>query len=93
VSEIDLNELLKSKHLNLSIETPEEEDPDDAKFRRCKEMILFFVSLILLLGAFSFCAYILLSHRFSMDDEKWATAIASSIITGFLAYLTGRNIK
>ena len=93
MSEIDLNELLKSKHLNLSIETPAQEHPDDARFRRFKDTILFFVALILLLGAFGFCAYILLSHSFSADDEKWATAIASSIITGFLAYLTGRNIK
>ena len=56
-------------------------------------MILFSVTLVLVLGAFCFCAYILLSHHFSPDDEKWATAINSSIITGFLAYLTGRNIK
>ncbi|MBS0351871.1 MAG: hypothetical protein JSR33_11965 [Proteobacteria bacterium] len=79
--------------MNLSIETPAQENPDDARFRRCKDMILFFVGLVLLLGAFSFCAYVLLSHTFSADDEKWATAIASSIVTGFLAYITGKNVK
>lgn len=75
------------------IETFTQENPDDARFRRCKGMMLFCVSLILLLSAFGFCTYILLSHRFSADDKKWATAIGSSIITGFLAYLIGRNIK
>jgi hypothetical protein len=75
------------------IETFSQENSDDARFRRCKDIVLFCVSLVLLLSAFAFCAYILLSHRFSADDKKWATAIGSSIITGFLAYLIGKNIK
>jgi hypothetical protein len=81
--------VMKDKH----IETFTQENPDDVRFHRCKDITLFCVSLVLLLSAFGFCAYILLSHRFSADDKKWAMAIASSIIMGLLAYLTGKNIK
>lgn len=88
---IDINEIANNPKLSLSITSNQDEHPKDACIRRTKEIILFVVIIILIVCAFSFCGYVLLSNHFSSDDKKWAMAIASSIISAFLGYLTGKN--
>lgn len=92
-SSIDLNEVANHPKLSLSILSNQDEDPKDACIRRVKEMVLFFVAVILISSAFVFCAYIILGSVFSEDNKKWATVIAGSIISAFLGYLTGKNIR
>ncbi len=89
--QIDINELANNPKISLSITSVQDEEPQDAYIRRFKEVVLFSVVLILVLCAFLFCGYILLSDNFSGDDKKWATAIASSIISALLGYLTGKS--
>lgn len=93
MSQIDINELANNPKLSLSITSNQDENPADARIRRLKDIILFSVTILLSLCIFSFCGYVLISNHFSADDKKWATAIASSIISAFLGYLTGKNIS
>jgi hypothetical protein len=81
---IDINELIRKSRLNLSITSNQDEHPNDAYIRRFKDIILFSITIILILCAFLFCGYILLSQNFSFD-----TAIATSIISALLGYLLG----
>ena len=90
-STIDLEQIANNANLALSI-TSNAEDPKDACIRRTKDIALFSVAIIFVLCAFLFCGYVILSKNFSYDDKKWATTIASSIISAFLGYLTGRSI-
>lgn len=92
MSLINLDELINKSQLNFSL-TSENEHPKDADIRRIKDMSLFFVTVILVLSAFLFCGYILLNKDFSPDDKKWATAIASSIVSSLLGYRIGKNIS
>jgi len=93
MTEIDLNELANNDNLRLSITSVPEENPIDAKIRRIKDVVLFSITLILVLSAFAFCAFVLFDAQFSPDDKKWATAISSSIISAFIGYLTGRHLN
>ena len=93
MSKIDINELANNPKLSLSIVSTREEDPKDALIRRYKEIVLFSVALTLILCVFVFCGYILLSKSVSADDKKWATAIASGIISALLGYVTGKSIN
>jgi hypothetical protein len=91
MAQVDLNELANNPKLSLSILSNQDEHPQDAYIRRFKDIILFSTTIILLSCAFLFCGYILVSSNFSSDDKKWATVIASSIISALLGYLTGKS--
>jgi hypothetical protein len=90
-SQIDINDLISKSKLSLSITSNHDEHPKDASLRRYKDVALFSVTLILILCVFFFCGYVVLSKDCSIDDKKWATAIATSIISAFLGYLTGKG--
>lgn len=91
MSNIDLNELAKSHHLELTITASQEENPNDAQIRRFKEIALFLLSILLVICVFVFCVYILLSTHASAVDQKWATTLIGAVISGLLGYLTGRR--
>lgn len=92
MSQFDINEIANNPKLSLSITSAQDEDPTDAYIRRGKEVTLFLVAIILLICVFSFCGFVLFSHNFTPDDKKWCLAIASSIVSAFLGYLTGKKI-
>lgn len=89
----DINEIVNNPRLSLSITSSKDEHPKDACIRRSKDMALFSVVLVLVFLAFLFCGYLLLNHNSSIDDKKWATAVATSIISALLGYMTGKNIN
>ncbi len=91
MSNIDLNELAKSHHLELTLTASQEEDPGDARIRRFKEIALFLLSILLVVCVFLFCVYILFSTQASAVDQKWATTLIGAIISGLLGYLTGKR--
>lgn len=93
MSEINIVELASNPKINLSITANQEENPKDASIRRFKDIVLFSVAIILILAAFLFCSCVLVSNNFTSDDKKWAMAIGSSIISAFLGYITGKNIR
>lgn len=93
MSQIDLNEIANNSNLCISITSNLEENPKDACIRRAKDVISFLTAIILLLCMLAFCGYIILSKDSSLDDKKWATALASSIISAFLGYLFGKTIR
>lgn len=93
MSKIDINEIANNPKLSLSIISYQDEHPKDACMRRFKDILLFSLAAILTLCLFLFCGYIILSNNFSDDNKKWATAIAGSIISALLGYLTGKNTK
>lgn len=88
---IDINEVVRDHNYKVTITPPEH--PKDACIRQIKDVVLFFVALLLILGVCFFCIYVLVDHSFSIDDKKWATSILFSIVSAFLGYLTGKNIN
>ncbi len=91
-SQINLNDIANNQNLSLSITSNAEENPKDACIRRTKDVVLFSIAIVFVLSAFIFCGYVILSKNFSSNDKKWALTIASSIISAFLGFLTGKNI-
>ena len=92
-SQIDINEIAENPKISLSIISNKDEHPKDADLRRFKDIALFVIAAVLVLCIFSFCGFILINGQFSSDDKKWAMAIASSIVSAFLGYLTGKHTK
>lgn len=48
--------------------------------------------MVVLIGVslmFYFCIQILLNPQATTDDKKWATAIAASIVSGGVGFVTG----
>jgi len=88
----DMDALIESK-VDFSFNTKKEEHPKDAFVRRIREMTVFFISIFLIISAFIFCGYILLSHHYSPESERWAMTVGTSILTSFLSYLAGKNIN
>lgn len=91
-SQIDLNEVANNTNLRISITSPIEEHPADAKIRRIKDFILFIIALFFILCTFTFCGHVILDTTFGNDEKKWAMLIASGIISAFLGFLSGKKI-
>jgi hypothetical protein len=86
-------ENLKNNQNEKIIKTCNEEHQMDAKIRRIKDCLLFFIVLIMVLGVFYFCVLALFSVR-SLDYEKeWARIIITAIISALLGYLIGKSSK
>ncbi len=69
------------------------EHPIDARLRRIKDCILFFIVLVMTVGLFCFCVSIILDVRSLDDDKKWASIGVASIFSMLLGYLAGRSNK
>ena len=93
MAQFDIHELVRNPKLSVSIVSARNEDPKDASIRRFKDLMLFAMSNFLVLCVFTFCSYMLLNSNTRIDDKKWATAIASSIISALLGYLTGKHVE
>lgn len=91
-SKIDLNEVANNSNLSVSITSTQEENSQDACIRRVKDIILFSVALLFVITIFCFGAYFLVSSHSSQDDKKWGLAIASSVLSAFLGFLTGKKL-
>jgi hypothetical protein len=91
LSQIDLNEFANNARFRVSIVSNAEENMQGAQIRRFKDVVLFVTTILFLVAAFSFCGYLLIGRQFSIDDKKWAMTIATSIITGFVGYITGKK--
>ncbi|USQ13170.1 hypothetical protein J2N86_10785 [Legionella lytica] len=75
------------------IKTCNEEHPTDAKIRRIKDCLLFFIVLIMVLGVFYFCVLAIFNVR-SLDYEKeWARIIITAIISALLGFIIGKSSK
>ena len=99
---LNLNELVHSQTLNLSLTPPEDPAVRESRLRleeasaaheRHKELLLYIVTAVIVAAAFSLCAYVVLSRNFSGETDKWAAATLASIVTGLVGYVTGRASK
>jgi hypothetical protein len=81
--------------VSLSNENPQEreyrlqQDSYDSQHRRWRTTILFIVVLIAVSIVLYYCLQILTNPQASNDDKKWATAIAASIVSGGIGFITG----
>lgn len=92
--EIDLDALLKNPLIStsLSINSVKEENPNDAKVRRYKEIILFSLASVMVLSVFIICTGIVVNTDFESNANRWAMTIDSDIVSAFLALLVGRKL-
>lgn len=86
---LDLNALAQAGHYELSVKSPE--DPDDARHRRRKDLLLLSVALLGLCAIGFFCLWVLMSPTASTDDKKWAQSVLTAIVAGLIGYLTGKG--
>ena len=91
MTQIDLNEIANNPKLGLKLSSSQEEHPKDARVRRFKAISLFIAALLMVLSAFAFCGYVLLSSHFDANDKKWAMTVASGMVSALLGYLIGRQ--
>ena len=66
-----------------------QQDSYNAQHRRWRTTILFIFVLIGVSLMLYFCIQILLNPQATTDDKKWATAIAASIVSGGVGFITG----
>lgn len=66
-----------------------QENSYDSRHRRWRTTILFIVVLIGVSLVLYYCLQILTNPEASNDDKKWATAIAASIVSGGVGFITG----
>lgn len=88
-SRIDLNTLAQAGRYDLSVRSPE--DPEDARHRRRKDLLLLSVALLGMCTIGFFCVWVLLSPTASADDKKWAQSVLTALVAGFIGYLTGKG--
>lgn len=75
------------------IKTYHEEHLIDAKIRRIKDCIVFFVVLTMILGVFGYCVAVIFNVRSLDEEKKWATIVSTAIISVLLGYLVGKSSK
>ena len=93
----NLFDLAESSDWKVSLTNENSQDRDyrlqqesyDAQHRRWRTTILFIVVLIGVSLMLYFCIQILLNPNATIDDKKWATAIAASIVSGGVGFITG----
>lgn len=85
--------LVEKRNYRLKLETIEEEHPKDANIRRIKEVVLFFITLLILLGISAFCVFVIFSHKYSSDEEKWATTFLGVIVSALITHLVDKSRK
>jgi VIT1/CCC1 family predicted Fe2+/Mn2+ transporter len=99
---LNLNELVHTQTLNLSLTPTEDPAVRDARLRReeasaaherRKELALYLTTALIIVAAFGICAFVVLSKNFSGELDKWATALLTSIVTGLVGYVTGKASK
>ncbi|MCA1634425.1 MAG: hypothetical protein LC802_12210 [Acidobacteria bacterium] len=56
-------------------------------------MALYVVTFAVIAAAFAVCAYIVLTSPAAAEQNKWATATLTSIVTGLVGYVTGKSQK
>lgn len=77
-----------------SEQTPfHKEHPADAKIRRIKDCLLFFIVLIMILGVFCYSISVFFDVKSFDEDRKWATLMITAIIAALLGYLVGKSSK
>ena len=81
--------------VNVSNENPLDRDyrlqqeSFDAQHRRWRTTVLFIFVLAGVAIVLYCCFQVLLNPQASTDDKKWATAIAASIVSGRIGFITG----
>lgn len=67
----------------------------DAKARRHRDIVLFYVAIGLLIAISSLSIVCLASKHelFSPEERKWATTVLTAIVSGLTGYLTGKLNK
>jgi hypothetical protein len=97
---LDLNQI--PSNLDIDIKTGESADERisrlhreeaDATHERWRTSILFGVGILVALVVGGLCLWATLDTSFSADTQKWAAAIVTSMMTGFVGFLTGKNSK
>lgn len=86
---LDLNTLAQAGRYELSVKSPE--DPDDARHRRRKDLLLLSMALLGMCAIGFFCLWVLMSPTASVDDKKWAQSVLTAIVAGLIGYLTGKG--
>jgi len=99
---LDLNELANKQDLTVSIASREDPTERDSRLRReeaedthkrRKDLALHAITFAVIATAFAVCAYIILTSPAAAEQNKWATATLTSIVTGLVGYVTGRSQK
>lgn len=101
-NKLDLNELAAKQDLTVNIasrEDPAERDSRlrreeaDAAHSRRKDFALHVVTFFVIAVTFTVCAYLILAAPGNTEQNKWATATLTSIVTGLVGYVTGKSQK
>lgn len=85
--------VVKKGNYRLKLETIEEEHPQDAKIRRMKDVVLFFIALLIVVSLSAFCIFVIFSHKFNGDDKKWATTFLGVVISSLITHLVDKSRK
>ena len=57
---------------------------------RWKDRITFITVLCSVVVIGAVCLWVSVDGRFSAEQQRWSTSLLTSLITGFLGYLTGK---
>lgn len=87
----DLNAFVEKGNYRIKLESIEVEHPQDAKLRRLKELVLFLVALLMILGVFCFCLFVVFSPIYSSEEKKWATTALGIILSALVTYLVSQS--
>ena len=98
----DLNEAAQRQEnsIEIQIKSPEpteellsrlKRQDADAKYERIKALIGYVAALVGLSVVCGFCLWVAIGSKSSTDDKKWATAILTSIVSGWGGYVAGRT--
>lgn len=87
---VNLAEISKRQGVVFSIETAPPEDPSDARLRRLKDLILFFIGVMVFAMVLGVTASFLF---FSADPEekKVGLGLLATITAGIVGYLFGKK--
>lgn len=84
---------LKSRESPPEIQARLEQQRLDARFDRYKELVLFAVILLGVLGLASICIYILLVPGSSPSSITWAASALTAMISASMTYLLSKSKK
>jgi uncharacterized membrane protein YkvI len=65
----------------------------DATHQRWRASILFYVGITVGVVVGGLCMWAALDSSFAPDTQKWAAALVTSLMTGVLGFLTGKNSR
>lgn len=98
---VDLNAIIANSNYVLNADNVERielmnariaRENRESKIQQGKDIAVFICAIVIVGTLFVISVYVFLDTTFSADDRKWAAAGLTSIATGFIAFITGRQV-